>query len=247
MKIDEQSQKYEIEFDFAYFDNSGYLTPVGYQTIVNYVADKHLLNHGMNFERLVPLGISWVILSLTLDIVNPIKDREKKFYGRTWYSQRKGIYYRREVTVEDENGAVMFNCATYSTLLDLNTRSIYKSRILPFELMEPTEQLLVEAKPSFKEKLQYTQGEKRIVHRSYLDGLGHVNNGKYSTFCYDAFDDNEANLENMRRMELYFATEMRFGDYFSSNKATYENRLIVQGYNESKEKPSFYGVFGYAD
>ncbi len=245
MNLSEYEQNYSIEIDFSQFDEKGYLKPSGYQSIANSIAERHLLKYNLNFEKLIETGLSWVLLSLTFDIVNPIKGRDAKLIGKTWYSSRKGILHRREITVQSEDGTTMFNCATISTLLDLEKRSIFKGRTFPFELMEPSENLLLEAVSSYKQKHEFEKGDRRLVRRSYIDGLGHVNNSRYSEFCFDTFDDDEANLENLHRVELYFASEMRLGQEFTTNRIKNENSLIIQGYNESEQKVTFYGVFSY--
>ncbi len=245
MNSNELQQHYEIEIEFSQLDQNGYLTPAGYQYIVNAVAGKHLINYNLEFARLIGMGLSWVLLSISVDVINPIKGEGTKVVGTTWHSQRKGIFFRREISVCDENGTPLFNCATYSTLLDLETRSIYKSRTLPFELMPPTEETLLIATPSFKEKNEYEKGDSRLAQRSYIDGLGHVNNGRYGDFCFDAMDEEEARMDKLRRMEIYFVSELRLGEKFTTNKAKQDNKLVVQGYNESSDKVAFYGVFKY--
>ncbi len=245
MNINEYEQNYEIEIEFSQFDENGYLKPAGYQNLANSIADRHLINYNLNFEKLIESGLSWVLLSLSIDIINPIKGRDKKLIGKTWYSSRKGILHRREITVLSEDGTTMFNCATISTLIDLEKRSIFKGRTLPFELMEPSEKLLLEAQASYKQKLEFEKGTKHKVQRSYIDGVGHVNNSRYGDFCFDAFDDEQANLQNLSRIELYFVSEMRLGEYFTTNKCINENSLIIQGFNESEQKTAFYGVFNY--
>ncbi len=245
MIIDELSTQYEVDIEFGNYDESGYLSPGGYQSIVNSLADKHLINYDMDFVKIFEHGISWVLLSISLDIINPIHSKHKKIIGKTWFSGRKGIYFRRELQLQTLEGEPLFNCATYSTLLNLQTRGIYKNRELPFELMEPTPNLIIEAKPSFKEKLEYDKGQARTVRRSYIDGLGHVNNGRYGDFCFDALSE-ELKMEHLRRMEIYFMSEMRLGQNFSTNTAINEaGSTVVQGYNNSSEKPSFYGVFNF--
>ncbi len=245
MALCEFENEYDIAIDFSHFDSNGYLTPTGYQYIVNAVADKHLFKYDVAYETLIKLGISWVILSLTIDIVNPVRDRKKRLIGKTWYSQRKGIFFRREMSVQDEDGVHILNCTMYSTLLNLETRSIFRSRELPFKLMEPTEKFLIEAKPTFKEKYEYTLCEKRVVKRSYLDMLGHVNNGRYSEFCYDALTDEEASLARLSRFEIYFVSELKLSEEFSIHKSITDDKITVMGYNENLDKPAFYGVFWY--
>ncbi len=245
MFLNEVEQSYEIEVDFTHFAPSGYLTPMGYQCIANTVIGKHLEKYGVGFEKLIHQGISWVILSLTVDIEKPIVYGMKKVIGKTWYSKQKGIFYRREVSVSSEEGEVLFRCSTFSTLMDLNARSIYKSKNLPFELMPITEETLVEGSPTFKEKLEYTEIEKRKVRRSYIDKLGHMNNNRYGELCYDSLDDNEVSLERLKRIELYFVSELGFNEVFTLSKSFTDHRIVVQGYNEEKQKAAFYGIFNY--
>ncbi len=245
MIINEMEQSYDIELEFSHFDRSGIYTPAGYQSLATSLVDKHLRNYDLNFEKLFAKGISWVLLSLTIDIHHPISDREQKLIGRTWFSEHKGIYFRREVSIHSEEGTPILSCTLYSTLFDMEKRSIYKSRELPFVLMPVSGNPLTEAKPTFKEKLVFESVEKREVRRSYLDMLGHVNNSRYGDFCYDALDDSEAMLEHLRHIEIYFVSELKFKEVFSMNKTIRNGDLILQGYNESQQKPAFYGVLSY--
>ncbi len=245
MSVNETEYNYPITIEFSHFDPQGYLTPKGYQHIANSIADKHLIRHGLSFETLIQKGISWVLLSLSIEIQHPIQERAQTLFGKTWFSGRKGIYFRREISVHREDGTMVFCCALYSTLLDLNTRTIYRKRTLPFELMEPTEKILLPATPSFKEKQSFVKGEQQTVKRSYLDMLGHVNNERYGDFCFDALSESEADLKTLHRMELYFVSELNLQDSFSVNKAVQDKRVFVQGLCEPEEKPSFYGVFDY--
>ncbi len=245
MIINEQNKTYDIELEFSLFGANGCLQPSGYQYIMNSVADKHLRTVDLNFEKILETGLSWVLLSMTVDVLQPIDDRLSKLVGTTWYSGRKGVFFRREINVAKEDGTPVFHCATYSTLLDMKKRSIFRGRELPFEMMEPTDKLLVDAVPTFKEKHDFEKGVSRNVQRSYIDGVGHVNNGRYGEFCFDALTDSEAATEKLRRMEIYFVSEMRLGETFAVGKAYDNEKIILQGYNETQEKPAFYGVFKF--
>ncbi len=245
MFLNESERTYEVDIDFSHFDTEGFFTPSGYQKIINSIVDRHLIDYEVNYDKLVKIGISWVILSLSIDIKNPLISREQKLIGRTWYSERKRIHFRREVQIHAEDGTHILNCTMFSTLLDLSTRSIFRARELPFKLMSPTENFLLDAKPTFKEKIDFNQGETFVVKRSSLDMLGHVNNGRYGDFCYDALSEKEANLESLIGLEIYFVSELKLGEEFSVNKAVVDNKVIVQGFNESNQKVAFYGVFTY--
>ncbi len=245
--LQEESQfTYDIFLEFHHFDKNGYFTPAGYHYILNSMVDKHLVNYDIQFERLLPKNLSWVILSLTSDIKKPINHREDKLIGKTWFSGRKGVVFRREVVIQNQDGEVILNASLYSTLIDLNTRSVYRSRELPFDLtFAHNDNLSTIAKPTFKEKHEYNYHSTQLVKRSFLDRVGHVNNLKYSEFCFDAFNEDDAQLKNINRMEIYFVSELKNDEEFNLNKFYSDNRLIIEGFNSSQNKPSFYGVFTY--
>ncbi len=245
MSKKETDYSYETELEFSHFGKSGHFTPGGYHYIINSMVDRHLINFNINFEKLLNKNVSWVLLSLTADIINPIKNREQKLIGKTWFAGKKGVSFRRELTIHQEDGTHILSATLYSTLIDLETRNIYRNRELPFDLEMATENILIEAKPTFKEKYEYIKGDTQKVRKSYLDMVGHVNNLRYSDFCFDALSDKEENLENLKRMEIYFTSELKEKEEFSLNKSISDKKIVIQGYNETQDKPSFYGVFTY--
>ncbi len=240
----EMDKVYRYEPEFSQLDTNGFLKPSGIQSVVNTVAGLHLKDYGVDFATLINNNLSWVLLSLSVEMVNPIEG-EKPLFVNTWYSENKGIFYRRELQVKNEGGDVVFNCATYSTILDLIERKIYRAKTLPFKLMEPQNILMLEARPTFKGKYEYTDIEVHRVQRSYIDGLGHVNNGRYGDFCYDSLTEEEADMSRLQRMELYFVSELRPNDSFTTQRAIDGRKTIIHGLNNSSEKSSFFGTFEY--
>ncbi len=233
---------YRYEPEFSLLNSSGLLKPAGFQTIINTIVGLHLKKHDLDFEKLIATDLSWVLLSLTVEPKMPVRGTEPLFVT-TWHSESKGIFFRREMQAKNEAGEVVFNCATYSTLLDLAERTIYRKRPLPFAIMEPEQVILLEARPTFKGKYDFTDIDKLIVQRSYIDGLGHVNNARYGDFCYDSLNEDEANLENISRMEIYFLSELKQFESFTTQRAVDGNRIIIRGHNNNTDKISFYGVF----
>ena len=241
---DELQQTYPIVTEITNLDQYGYLKPSGYQQLINKMIEQHLIKFHLSFEELSPLGLSWVIISLSIEIKKPIQGCQT-VYGTTWHAQRKGICFRREIQIKDSAGNVVCNAAMSSILFDIATRSIFKKRELPFVLGEATETLLLSANTSFKERHIYTDVAHRKVQRSYIDCLGHVNNCRYGEFGFDSLSDDEAKMEKMKRIDIYFLSELRPEDCFVTQKATEENRVMIQGYNETAKKVSFHTIFTY--
>ena len=81
---------------------------------------------------------------------------------------------------------------------------------------------------------------------SYIDGLGHVNNARYGEFAYDVLDGEELlNMPSMKRMDLYFISELRLNDTLAVWKAKEGNKIYVRGMNEAKKSVAFETVLGF--
>ncbi len=240
----ETREVYRYEPEFSLLNSKGFLKPAGFQTVVNNIVGVHLKKHNIDFERLISMDLSWVLLSLTIEPQMPVRGTEPLFIT-TWHSENKGIFFRRELQAKNEKGEVVFNCATYSTMLDLVGRTIYRKRPLPFEIMEPEQVTLLDARPTFKGRHEFSDIATSTVQRSYIDGLGHVNNARYGDFCYDSLSDSEAELDRLSRMEIYFVSELKQSETYTAQKACEDNKTIVRGYNNENDKVSFYGVFHY--
>ena len=102
------------------------------------------------------------------------------------------------------------------------------------------------ASPSFKADKAFKKTEDRRVYNSFIDCLGHVNNTRYGEFAYDALTDAEKNnLGSLKRMDIYFLSELRDHDTFSVFKAYENNKIIIRGVNNIKQDTSFDVVFEF--
>lgn len=245
----EKEQVYELEIPVSDLNETHGLKPYGYQKLFAQAADRHLEFLDLSVDQTMKYGLAWALISLSLEVVRPVRG-VGKLYARTWYSQKKGPYFRREMEMLTPQGETAINGVTYSVLLDLEKRSIYRGKELPFPLDPPVEEFLIEATPSFKKhaKVPIKQVEERIVRGSYLDCLGHVNNCRYGEFCYDALSQEEQNcFSDIRRMDFYFLSELRRDDRFVMGKGyTQGGEIFLQGENRTKEDVAFTALFRFA-
>jgi acyl-ACP thioesterase len=209
--------------------------------------EQHLNNINVNVDTTMKYNLAWVLMSLSFELVKPVEGC-MKMYANTWYSQRRGPFFRRELVFKNENGEVMFQGSTFSVLLDVEKRTIYRKKDLPFLLSEPTEDFTIEARPTFKTDLEFEKVDERKVFNSYIDCLGHVNNCRYGEFAYDAFTDEERqNLAKLKRLDINFLSELRNKDIFSILKAYDGNKVLVRGYNNIKDNIAFDIIFEFAE
>jgi len=237
--ISEKDKVYELEFEPSALNENNYLKPYAYQNLFAQLVEQHLNNININVDTTMKYNMAWALMSLSIELVKPVEGC-MRLYANTWYSQRRGPFFRREFVFKNRNGEMMFEGSSFSVLLNVEKRTVYRKKELPFFLHEPTEFFTIEATPTFRTSLDFDKIDERRVYNSYIDCLGHVNNCRYGEFAYDAFDDNERqNLARLKRMDLYFISELRIDDTFSILKAHDGSKLLVRGYNTIKDNIAF--------
>lgn len=229
---------YELETEFEGFNENLLLKPSAYQKLCAKLGDIHLSKIDMHVDKTIENNLAWILTTLSIEIIKPVTVNIVS--GKTWYSGRKGPLFRREYLFSDEKGDVLFKGFSFSVLLDMDNRLIYRKRELPFKMTEPIEDFTIEAKNNRKLDLDFIKLDERKVYNSFIDPLGHVNNCRYSEFAYDALSENEINdLYGLRRMDIYFRSELRKDDIFSLYKTKDESTIYIRGMNKSKGDISF--------
>lgn len=237
--FNEKNYIYEIVPDASELNENGLLKPYAYQNLFGIIAEKHLNKINLNLDTTMKYGLAWALISISLEISNPIKGCNKLF-AQTWHSHRKGPFFRRELVFKDENENLLFQGSTFSVLLDLETRSVYRKKDTPFYIGAADQEFTIDASPSFKTNIDFTDYDQRKVYNSYIDCLGHVNNTRYGEFAYDALTYNEKeNLHKLKRYEVFFLSELRDNDIFTVQKGTINNQIIIRGINNTSKQTSF--------
>lgn len=234
---------YDVDVEVSLLNENGHLKPHAYQFLIADVAGRHLSRFHVNADDTIGFGLSWALISQHVEVLRPINGCEH-LRARTWHSGTKGPYFRRELIFCDNDGQVVFQAVTFSILLDVKKRSVLRPKTLNtlgFSLPEPHPEFLFEAKATRKFQMEYEPSETRRVYNSYLDLLGHVNNCRYSEFAYDTFTPEEKlRLSQLKRMEIYFESELRPQDTFTIKKASQENSLFFLGHNNNRDNTSFH-------
>lgn len=241
--IIEKDYVYEVETEVSDLNEENMLKPYGYQRLINKVIEKHLNRLNFNVAMTMKHNLAWVLVSLTLELAKPVSGT-CKLTARTWHSERRGPFFRRDFQFMDENDKLIFQGSSFSVLLDVPRRAVYRQRELPFELMAAGGEATIEARPSLKTNLEFVEMAVRDVQNSHIDCLGHVNNVRYGEFAYDTFTENEkGNLKNLRRIELYFAKELRPGDRFAVLKARGDDSFMVRCNKNDSSEANFTAVY----
>ena len=238
----ELSCSYTCNVGMEMLNQYGVMKPGGYQSLVMSIAETHLSQFGLSVDDLLQSGMSWVLVSSSIEIIQPIRE-ELTLYARTWHSEQDKLTFRRELCFADGQGKPLFNAVTFSVLMDINDRRILRPDKLDFDIGQPRGIFLLQASPRLRFKGDMQPCDRRRIYPSCIDRLGHTNNCCYSEFAYDALTDDEiAACENIRRMDIFFKSELKAGEYFTvrrSAPAVEHGELIIDGVNDSTGKQSF--------
>ncbi len=241
----ETSLIHSLDVEVFYLNENGIMKPSAYQALFAELAEKHLDVYRSGADETMKYGLAWALVSMSIEIKRPINSC-MKLNAHTWYSHRQGPYFRRELVFCNDEGDTIFQGSTFSILLDVATRKVFRKKELPFRLTDPDEVFCMEANHHFKGKVELSPYEKRKVYGSDIDLLGHVNNRRYGDFAYDALTASERlRLNELTRMDLFFISEMRADDEFTVYKSIEENRIILRGQNNTKDDTAFDCIFHF--
>ncbi len=238
----ELEKTYSFRVDTGAQNENGALTLSAIQRIIVTVSEEHLENIGLDVPFLMKeFGVSWILLSLSAKIISPIRAGER-LSVRTWHTNKKGAYYRRDIEISHEDGTIAAVAATFSSIFDIETRRLCSNE----KVLEAVEELgegeeLFEAAPRLRikpEELSSVMTQK--VMPSWIDSLGHVNNFRYGDLITDALpEETRANLGNLSRYEIGFTGELRLGESVELRLKEEDGEILAAGIRSGDGKPAF--------
>ncbi|HHX13369.1 MAG TPA: hypothetical protein GX726_00240 [Clostridiales bacterium] len=240
MENTERDFSYPLAVEVAQLDEKHNLKLSAYQTLIARLTELHVANINYDVSVTLRYGLAWAFISLSFEVQEPIHEC-LILHGRSWFSVRRGPYFRREVEFRDSDGRLRFAGSTFSVLLNIENRSVFHKRETPFYMQPPIGNPTIAADPRFREQLAYDDIDHRVVRPSYLDLLGHVNNCRYGDFATDALSPAErGRLGLIKRADFYFQSELRPDDRFTIQKTTDTDAIYIAGRNDTKNDLSFY-------
>jgi len=228
---------YNILLNESEYDKYG-LKLYNYLKIVTKLSYEHLKQTDQGINVIIKDKYAWAVIAMKLHILKPLKQLVN-LTGKTWYAGKRGPFYRREYEIF-LNGKQMMVGGSYSVLLNVIDRSVYRKRELPFEELIMTDKQLCEIETSFKEEISYTFLKEGKILEEHIDALGHTNHLNYMKFIYESLDDDlikEVNTYNT--LDLFFQKEMIKDDVFTVNKGYLNNNLVFQIYNKTNGEVAF--------
>ena len=238
----ELEKTYHFRVDTGAQNENHVLTLSALQRIIVTVSEEHLKNIGLDVPTLMKnFGVSWILLSMSVEIKSPMVAGEL-LSVRTWHTNKKGLYYSRDIEICHEDGSLAAVAATFSSIFDMESRRLCKNP----EVLKAVEEL-GEGKELFPaenrlridpEELAPVMSQK--VMPSWIDALGHVNNLRYGDFITDALpEETRAKLGSLSRYEVGFTGELRLGDSVELRLFENGNTVLAAGIRSTDGKPAF--------
>lgn len=244
--LSEKDRVYSVETEISDLNPDNLLKPYAYLRLIAQISERHLAAADADIRATSRHNLAWVLISTTLQIVRPVRGY-CLLAARTWYSGRHGPYFRREYVFRDRDG-MLFQGSSFSVLLDMTRRTVFRAAELPFALSVPHRQTTVDAKPSRRFTETWKPVATRPVTRSMIDSLGHVNNTRYAELAYDLFNDaDQARLAELRRVEIYFSAELRLGETIRLLRQNQAEYVCFRGLHDADGKPAFDLFFGFSE
>ena len=238
--MSEKDMRYKIPVNLTMYNARGAFYPAAIQRMAVDMIETHLEKLGMDAPRLMQdYGLSWVLLSFSAELRQPFSPSET-YTAKTWHTHARPPVFRRDFAIFDAAERITAVGATFSTLLNVKTRRLCLDRALLNRFCLPDGEALLEADHRFSAAVAFAETERRHVRPSWLDGVGHVNNLRYAEFAYDALDEAERRrADRLRRMDVWFQTELTEGTEFSMEKAAEGEALLLRGVIRPSGKPAF--------
>ena len=240
--MDEKQFSYPLELGVSMFSGRHALKVNAYQELYMQAVEPHLMNIGMDEAKLMAeLEVAWVLIALTMEPKRPIRPSDR-LHAKTWNSTEKArLLFRREIAFYDERDEVVLTGATFSALLDLKTRRVCTDRALISRFNLPAGEELVEASDRLRMKTPLLEPVEILTARpSWEDAVGHVNNFRYGEMVYDALSpEQRENMENLKRLELYFVSETKPGDALTLHRVDEGDDTTVTVTLPEQIRPAF--------
>ncbi len=236
-----EKSTYPYEVEVCVLNKEGLLTPMGYQRAIITATEKELRRIGLSVpEMITRFNVTWILLSLSVEIYKPIKEGSVINIS-TWHTHKKGIIFRREFQITNEQNEVVAVACSFSSLIDLNKRRICMDRTVYDQLNLPEGEELFTAQSKAVINGEFEFSEEIAVRPSWIDSFNHVNNFRYGELAFDNLpEEYYLKIANISRFEIFFTGELRLGESVKISRKQIENGIEIKGEHSSDSRSAFF-------
>lgn len=203
--------------------------------LTNYLlnsAGNHAEIYGFGLREVNQNNLSWVLSRIVIEMYKYPYNRDK-IKVQTWVESVMKMFTMRNFEFLDKNGETIGYARTIWALIDKDSRKpidLVKQGI-PFRICDTKECPIAKASkiPTVKADVKETFS----VKYSDVDLNHHLNSSKYIEHIIDAFTLHKFSKRDIKRFEIEFLAECKFGENISLLKCECpNNEFIVELQNE---------------
>ena len=205
------------EFSKTYYLAAGECNPQGelpltwLMTRIIEVATLHANSWGVGYERLIRDNQVWVLSRVAIEMTEYPKVNTN-YKLTTWIEDYNRHFSQRNMRIDDENGKPLGYVRTIWMVIDMNTRASVDIEKLGY-IRENVSDIPCPIEPQSRLR-PIEQGHAVDYNFGYMDCdfNRHVNTVRYLSLLMNMFDMDCYDHYFIRRMELAFIKETRYGE-----------------------------------
>lgn len=223
---------FEMKYDLrtSDFDKFNHIKPASVLDLFQDIASRHAEKIGVGFEAMKERSYFWVLIKIKFQVVSQ-PSFQQKVIVKTWPLAPDKLIYRREYSIENENGdKLIVGSSEWVVMHSERRRLVLAPDIYPFSDG-------FYAVMNFEEKLDKvedfevnTSSYSVIPGFSELDVNNHVNNTKYANFVFDAINPEEAFEIDV--FQIDYRKEVLEGTHLHLYHTRGENEILAKGTND---------------
>ena len=212
------------------FDKYNRIKPSAVLELFQDAAGQHAIELGVGFDEMIKRSYLWVLTRIKFKIISNPKSYQRVLV-KTWPLEPNRLSYRREYSIENENGERLIIGSSEWMIIDSEKRCLISDPDLyPFKEGFNTEMMFEERLS--KVKSFEGEGEPRIVNAGFseLDVNNHVNNTKYANYVLDAIVPSHDDI--LDTFQIDYRKELMEGDLIEIHHKREEGLALAKGLNK---------------
>ena len=222
---------FEMKYDLrtSDFDKFNHIKPSSVLDLFQDAAGRHAEEIGVGFEAMKERSYFWVLIKIRFQVVSQ-PSFQQKVIVKTWPLAPNKFIYRREYSIENENGdKLIVGSSEWVVMHSERRRLVSTPDLYPFfDGFYPV--------MNFEEKLDRvedfevnTSSYSVIPGFSELDVNNHVNNTKYANFVFDAINPEE--VFEIDVLQIDYRKDVLEGPHLHLYHTREENEILAKGTN----------------
>ncbi len=215
------------------FDKYNHVKPAAVLELFQDAAGQHAEEIGVGFDVMIQRKYLWVLTRIKFKILSsPMK--YQKVIVKTWPLEPNKLVYRREYSIENEQGEkLIVGSSEWVVMHSEKRRLIADPNMYPFSDGFHKERMFED---KFTKVSNFeANSEPRMINAGFseLDVNGHVNNTKYANYVLDTIAPSESDI--LSEFQIDYRKEVLEGNQLGIYSIKDDNECLAKGLNDNGE------------